>query len=189
MKEVSDMGEQPIQVSGKQADEVLLGKITSTFGIKGWVKVYSYTDPMENLLQYSHWHVLLRGQRQVIRKLDGRIHGKGLVARLDGVDTPEAAQLLAGAEILLQRSELPALAEGDYYWNQLIGLQVVNQQGQFYGEVDYLMETGANDVLVVKPCNGSLDRQERLIPWRVPQVVRKVDLAAGRIEVDWDADF
>lgn len=183
------MGEQPNQASSKQDDEVLLGKITSTFGIKGWVKVYSYTDPMENLLQYSHWQILLRGQRQVIRKLDGRVHGKGLVARLDGVDTPEAAQLLAGAEILLHRSKLPNLPEGDYYWNQLAGLQVVNTEGQLYGEVDYLMETGANDVLVVKPCQGSLDRQERLIPWRMPQVVRRVDLVAGLIEVDWDADF
>ncbi|SFX29359.1 ribosome maturation factor RimM [Marinospirillum alkaliphilum] len=176
-------------VESRQGDEILLGKITSIFGVKGWVKVYSYTDPMENLLKYSSWQVLHNGQRRNFRKLDGKRHGKGLIARLEGIETPEAARLLAGAEILLSRSELPDLPQGEYYWSQLVGLDVYNQQGQFYGKVDYLLETGANDVLVVKPCTGSLDQEDRLIPWRMPEVVRQVDLEAGRLEVDWDADF
>lgn len=172
-----------------QADELLLGKITSVFGIKGWVKVYSYTDPMENLLDYSEWVLRHQGQALSVKKTDGRRQGKGLVAKLEGYDTPEAARLLAGAEIRLPQSQLPALPEGEYYWSQLIGLDVFNQQGQWYGCVDYLMETGANDVLVVKPVKGSLDRQERLIPWLLPEVVRQVDLAGKRLEVHWDADF
>lgn len=172
-----------------KAELIVLGKVTSVFGIKGWVKVYSYTDPMENLLAYPKWQLRLQGQSRFIRKLDGRKHGKGLVAKLEGVDTPEDARLLSGAEILLSRAELPKLPEGDYYWSQLIGLTVVNLQGQVFGKVSNLLETGANDVLVVKGCQGSIDQQERLIPWLLPDVVRQVNLETAQIEVDWDADF
>jgi len=173
--------------SGKS--EVLLGRITSVFGIKGWVKVYSYTEPMENLLDYPVWTLRHQGKTLTVIKTDGRKQGKGLVAKLKGYDTPEAAKLLAGAEICLPEEALPPLAEGEYYWNQLLGLQVFNTQGQLYGKVDYLLETGANDVLVVKPSEGSLDKQERLIPWLLPDVIRQVNLESGILEVDWDADF
>lgn len=172
-----------------KAELIVLGKITSVFGIKGWVKVYSYTDPMENLLVYSQWQLRLNGQSKLVRQLDGRKHGKGLIAKLEGVDTPEEARLLSGAEILLSKDKLPKLPEGDYYWSQLIGLKVVNLAGQLFGEVSSLLETGANDVLVVKACPGSLDQQERLIPWLLPDVVRQVNLETAQIEVDWDADF
>ncbi len=172
-----------------EKDEVLLGKITSIFGIKGWVKVYSYTDPMENLLAYPQWILRHQGKTFTVKKADGRRQGKGLVAKLEGYSTPEEAKTLAGAQILLEKKELPDLPAGEFYWNQLIGLQVVNCQGQLYGRVDYLMETGANDVLVVKPIKGSLDRQERLIPWLQPEVIKQVDLESGILSVDWDADF
>lgn len=179
---------QPIAEENK-AELIVLGKITSVFGIKGWVKVYSYTDPMENLLSYSQWQLKHNGQSKLIRQLDGRRHGKGLVAKLEGVETPEDARLLAGAEILLSKAKLPKLPEGEYYWSQLIGLQVINLDGQLYGKVSNLLETGANDVLVVKACQGSLDKQERLIPWLLPDVVRQVNLETAQIIVDWDADF
>ncbi|WP_051610608.1 ribosome maturation factor RimM [Marinospirillum insulare] len=172
-----------------KAELIVLGKITSVFGIKGWVKVYSYTDPMENLLKYSEWQLKHNGQSKRVRQLDGRKHGKGLIAKIEGVNTPEEARLLSGAEILLSKAKLPELPEGDYYWNQLIGLQVVNLAGQLYGKVSSLLETGANDVLVVKACSGSLDQQERLIPWLLPEVVQEVNLETAQIKVDWDADF
>lgn len=172
-----------------KAELIVLGKITSVFGIKGWVKVYSYTDPMENLLAYPKWQLRLHGQTKFLRQLDGRKHGKGLIAKLEGVDTPEAARLLSGAEIMLSRAELPELDEGDYYWSQLIGLKVVDLEGKLFGKVSSLLETGANDVLVVKGCQGSIDQQERLIPWLLPDVIRQVNLETAQIEVDWDADF
>lgn len=168
---------------------ITLGKLTSVFGIKGWVKVYSYTDPMENLLRYPQWQLRLQGKLTTIRQLEGRKHGKGLIAKLEGVDTPEAARLLAGAEILVGAEELPELPAGEYYWSQLLGLQVVNQHKQLLGRVHSLLETGANDVLVVRPCPGSLDQQERLLPWLLPEVILEVDLSAAQIRVDWDADF
>lgn len=178
-----------LMAEADKAELIVLGKITSVFGIKGWVKVYSYTDPMENLLAYPKWQLRLQGNSKFVRKLDGRRHGKGLVAKLEGVDTPEEARLLAGAEILLSKAELPRLPEGDYYWSQLIGLTVVNLQGQVFGKVSSLLETGANDVLVVKACSGSFDQQERLIPWLLPDVICQVNLETAQIKVDWDADF
>ncbi|WP_114417583.1 ribosome maturation factor RimM [Marinospirillum perlucidum] len=169
--------------------EVLLGRITSVFGIKGWVKVYSYTEPMENLLEYPEWILWHQGKSFSVTRTGGRKQGKGLVAKIKGYDTPEEAKLLAGAEIRLPEEALPPLPEGEYYWNQLIGLQVYNSEGQLYGKVNHLLETGANDVLIVKPCKGSLDSQERLIPWLLPEVVKQVDLESGVLQVDWDADF
>ncbi|WP_416886086.1 ribosome maturation factor RimM [Marinospirillum sp.] len=169
--------------------DLLLGKITSVFGIKGWVKVFSYTEPMENLLQYSHWVLTQQGEERTYKKLDGRRQGKGLVAKLQGIDTPEAAQLLAGAEIRISSETLPALPEGEFYWFQLQGLEVFNQEQKKLGKIDHLMETGANDVLVLKPCEGSIDQQERLVPYLVPSVVLDIDLEAGTMQVDWDADF
>lgn len=172
-----------------ESGEVLLGRITSVFGIKGWVKVYSYTEPMENLLKYPEWTLRHQGKTFSVTKTGGRRQGKGLVAKLKGYETPEEARQLAGAEIRLPEEALPALPEGEYYWNQLIGLQVYNSAGQLYGKVDYLLETGANDVLVVKPSAGSLDQQERLIPWLLPDVIKQVNLESGVLKVDWDADF
>lgn len=171
------------------AGEIQLGKITSIFGIKGWVKVYSYTDPMENLVEYPEWTLRHQDKTFQVQVTDGRKQGKGLIAKLKGYDTPEQARLLAGAVIYLQEKDLPELPEGEYYWNQLIGLKVINLQGLIFGKVDYLLETGANDVLVVKPLAESPDQEERLIPWLIPDVIKRVDLDAGILEVDWDADF
>src|SRR5690606_6213823 len=104
-------------------------------------------------------------------------------------DTPEDIRLLTGLELMVPLSELPHLEGEDYYWHQLIGLQVQNTSGVMLGRVDSLLETGANDVLVVKPCEGSVDRHQRLLPWLPDQVVIKVDLESRQILVDWEADY
>lgn len=169
-------------------DLIVLGKITSVHGVRGEVKVYSFTDPIDNLLDYRHW-TLRRGDeiRQV--ELDrGRLQGKLLVAKLKGLDDREEARTFADFEICVPRSLLPQLAEGEYYWYQLEGLKVINQVGQLLGRIDHLLETGANDVMVVKPCAGSLDDRERLLPY-TEQCVLEIDLDAGEMRVDWDADF
>lgn len=169
-------------------DLVVLGKIVSVHGVRGEVKVYSYTDPIDNLLDYRRW-TLKRGEEvRQAELVTGRLQGNVLVAKLRGLDDREEARSLADFEISIPRSELPALEEGEYYWHQLIGLNVVNQAEQWLGRVDHLLETGANDVLVVRPCDGSLDDRERLLPY-TDQCVLAVDLATGAIQVDWDADF
>ncbi len=173
---------------------LIVGKITGCYGIKGWVKVHSYTEPQENFLRYGGWVLKRRpggGTREPIEFDAGRRHGKGLVAHIRGVDDRTLAESYRGLEVVVPGDSLPALEEGDFYWHQLEGLAVwcSTDAGQvLLGEVGYLIDTGANDVLVVKAGAGSIDDQERLIPYLPGDVVTRVDLEAGRLEVDWFVD-
>jgi 16S rRNA processing protein RimM len=173
----------------KPADDLMvIGKIVSVHGVRGEVKVFSFTDPIENLLEYKTWTLRHEGKTRQVEMISGRSQNKVLVAKLKGLDDREEARLLAGYEICVARSLLPDLTDGDYYWYQLEGLQVINGEGQVLGKVDHLLETGANDVMVVKPCAGSLDDRERLLPY-TDDCVQAIDLDAGIMRVEWDADF
>lgn len=169
-------------------DLIVLGKITSVHGVRGEVKIYSFTDPIDNLLDYSQWTLRRDGEVKQVELVSGRLQGKVLVAKLKGLDDREVARTFAGFDICVPRALLPDLAEDEFYWYQLEGLKVIDQLGQLLGKINHLLETGANDVMVVKPCAGSLDDRERLLPYTA-QCVLKVDLAAGEMQVDWDADF
>ncbi len=173
----------PLPAKQSQADQwVRLGRISGVFGVRGWVKVHSDTVPPDNILRYRRWH-LERGDRWEARKLvDGRRHGKGIVARLDGCDDRDQAALLVGVNVAVPRDELPAAAEGEYYWADLEGLRVCTLDGLELGRIDHLFETGSNDVMVVKG-----DR-ERLLPF-TDTVVCEVDLPNGLLIVDWDPGF
>lgn len=161
---------------------VHFGRITGLFGIQGWVKVFSHARPRETIIDYSPWLVkTAEGLREMVVE-DGRAQGKGVVVKLAGVDDRDQASQLIGADIEIKLSQLPPPSKGEYYWAQLVGLEVVTLAGQSLGKVDHLVETGANDVLVVR--NG----KERWLP-ATASVIRKVDLEAGVIRVDWDADF
>lgn len=167
---------------------VVLGKIVSVHGIRGEVKVYSFTDPLDNLLDYRRWTLRRGNEVRQAELVQGRVQGNVLVAKLKGLDDREIARTFAEFEILVPRSELPVLDDGEFYWSQLEGLKVIDQNGQLFGILDHMLETGANDVMVVKPCAGSLDDRERLLPY-TDQCVQAVDLEAGEMRVDWDADF
>ena len=169
-------------------DLIVLGKITSVHGVRGEVKIYSFTDPIDNLLDYTAWTLKRDGEVKQVELVSGRLQGKILVAKLKGLDDREVARTFAGFDICVPRALLPDLDDGEYYWHQLEGLKVIDLQGQLLGRIDHLLETGSNDVMVVKPCPGSLDDRERLLPY-TEQCVQKVDLAAGEMRVDWDADF
>lgn len=169
-------------------DLIVLGKIVSVHGVRGEVKIYSFTDPLDNLLDYSRWTLKRDGEVRQVELISGRLQNKVLVAKLKGLDDREEARTLAGFDICVPRSLLPDLIDGEYYWYQLEGLKVIDQAGQLLGRIDHLFETGANDVMVVKPCAGSLDDRERLLPY-TEQCVLTVDLTAGEMQVDWDADF
>jgi 16S rRNA processing protein RimM len=169
-------------------DLVVLGKIVSVHGVKGDVKVYSFTDPIDNVLDYPRWTLKRDNEVKQVELVSGRLQGKVVVAKLKGLDDREVARSFAGFEILVPRGELPELAPGEFYWSQLVGLKVIDQVGQLLGMIDQLFETGANDVMVVKPCTGSLDQRERLLPY-TEQCVLSIDLAAGEMRVDWDAGF
>ncbi|MCC5794424.1 MAG: ribosome maturation factor RimM [Chromatiales bacterium] len=165
----------------EQRPAVPLGRISGVFGVRGWVKVFSWTRPRENILAYPRWQLELPdGRRETLRLLDGRQQGRGLVARLEGCSDADEAMCLVGAGISVAREELPPAGPGQYYWSDLEGLAVETTTGTGLGQVDSLIETGANDVLVV------IGDRRRLIPFVHGQVVREVDLAAGRLVVDWD---
>lgn len=162
---------------------VQVGRIVGVFGVHGWVKVHSYTQPRENLLRYQPWW--LNGLHGLEERtvLDSQAHGKGLVALLNGCPNPEKARLWVGCSISVPREVLPPTEEGEYYWTDLLGLEVWTLQNIRLGVISDWIETGANDVLVV------VGDRERLIPYLPEQVVRKVDLIGKRVLVDWDPEF
>jgi len=176
-------------------DMLAAGRITGCYGVKGWVKVHSFTEDAVNLLQYPAWWLQTReGIRPVVLD-EGRVSGKGLVVHVAGVDDRDMAESLRGQILLVRREELPELADEDYYWHQLENLDVWcrdadkgNDDEVLLGKVHHLIETGANDVLVVQPCEGSIDERERLIPYLPESVVRQVALEAGKMSVDWFID-
>lgn len=160
-----------------------MGRVSGAYGVRGWLRVRSDCEPAEQLLGYSPWQLkTAEGWRSHVLE-GGKSHGAGLVVKLAEVDDREDARALAGADIAVDRSQLPALEEGEHYWSDLIGLAVVTVNGEALGRVTGLLATGANDVLVVAG-----DR-ERLVPFIDGQVVVEVDCRAGRIEVDWDPAF
>jgi 16S rRNA processing protein RimM len=163
---------------------VVVGSIVGLYGVRGWVRVMSHTQPRENILQYGHWHLRQGADWRPVEVAAGQSHGKGLVVSLRECSDRDQARSLIGADIAVPRAELPAPAEGEYYWADLMGLRVETTEGQPLGKVDHLLETGANDVLVVQG-----EDRERLIPFLPEQVIKRVDLGAGVIEVDWDPDF
>ena len=170
-------------------NQVVLGKIGKSHGIKGWVKLHSYTTPPENILEYLELQIAPAGSQRTLSITDSKMQNNNLLVHFDGVDQPEDAQQLTGEEVWVAETELPDLEEGEYYWHELEGMLVVNQQDLLLGEVSRLMETGANDVLVVSPTDASTDNRERLIPYLKEQVVKEVNKEANRILVDWDASF
>ena len=159
------------------ADDLLtVGKITGHFGVQGGVKVFSYTQPMENITSYTDWYV---GER-LYKGINAKKHGKTIIAMLPEINSRELAEALVGQMVAIDRQQLSALNNDDYYWHQLIGLAVVDKQGCQFGMVDSLFETGANDVMVVKQ-----DDEEMLIPYLWGKTVLNVDLDKGQICVDW----
>jgi 16S rRNA processing protein RimM len=163
---------------------VLLGKVVGVHGVRGELKLESYTEPRTQIFRYSPWRMRSAAGEKTIDAGRGRAQGKGIVAELPGVDGRDAAMALVGTEIWVARSALPKAKPGEYYWCDLEGLEVVTVEGTSLGKVSHLVATGANDVLVVNDAE-----RERLIPFLVGRFVTAVDLEGGRITVDWDPDF
>ena len=159
-----------------------MGRIAAPFGVKGWVKVQSFAEDPATLSEYASWRIGIGRQHRQYSVEAMQDHGRGWVAKLVGIDDRDAAFALRGQEISVAKSSLPPPADGEYFWSDLIGLAAVNREGVVLGTVDSLLETGAHDLLVVK------GEREHLIPF-IAQFVGTVDLAAGRIEVDWGEDY
>lgn len=162
---------------------ITLGKVSGVFGVKGWVKVFSYTEQREGILDYNPWFLKLGGEWKAFSLQSGQVQGKGIIASLEGVVQREQAEALVGCSIAIPRGQLQELRKGEYYWADLEGMKVVTVDGVELGSVDALFETGSNDVLVVRG-----DR-ERLVPWIMGDVIRSVSVEDKHILVAWDPDF
>jgi 16S rRNA processing protein RimM len=159
--------------------QVIVGQIRGLYGVRGWVKVYSFTDPITNLINYSPWFV----NQKILVVSQAKAHGKGIIAQFESINDRDEAASLLGAEIAIDREQLPTTAIDEFYWHDLIGLTVINHEGITLGKVDSLIATGANDVLVV---SGEC---ERLIPFVINHVILEVNLVQALMRVNWDADF
>ncbi len=167
----------------------VLAKIGKTHGIKGWVRVISFTSPAENIFEYSRFIASQGHETRQIEIDQYKSQAAGILGHIKGVDTPEQAKALAGMTLSVNVADLPELNPDEIYWYQLEGLAVINQHDQLLGVVSSLLETGANDVLIVKPSKESIDERERLIPFRREATVSEVDIGSGTLRVIWDADY
>ena len=165
------------------ARRVVMGRIRGPHGVKGWLRVQPFTEARESLLDYPLWMLGGGDDWRDYRLQRGSPHGSGLLVSLAGVADRDAAQVLAGSDVAVWRDELPGLKAGEFYWSDLEGLAVVTGDGVHLGVVERLFETGANDVVVVA------GERERLIPFIMDDVVCRIDLEAGVMEVNWDPDF
>ena len=169
--------------SGLNDEPIIMGRLAGPYGTRGWVRVVSYTEVPHNLAEYTPWY-LRQGDRWVPTEVvEVQHHTKGLLVRIADCEDRNKAAELAGVEIGVYRGQLPAAAADEYYWDELIGMRVVTVEGHLLGTVDHLIETGANDVLVV------VGERERLIPFIRESVIRQIDRDERTIRVDWDPEF
>jgi len=175
-------------MSSERDGLTVIGRLTSVFGVRGWVKVHAYGDSPEQIFDYLPWRLPVGGGWRELEIDEWRRHGAGLVVHIRGVDDRDVAAGLCQQDVWGDLTDLPELAKGDYYWRELIGLRAVTAGGVDLGCISSLLETGANDVLVVAPDEQSSDDRERLLPYS-DKVVLAVDLEAGTMRVEWDPEF
>ncbi|EOD56775.1 ribosome maturation factor RimM [Aeromonas molluscorum] len=169
---------------------IVLGTLGTVYGIKGWLKVNSFTDVAEAIFDYKPWLIHQNGEWRELKVSAWKRHNKGLICKLDGIDVREDALALTNVEIGVPADQLPDLPDGEFYWRDLIGCSVMTTKGYDLGKVTELMETGSNDVLVVEAnVKDAFGAKERLIPFLEEQVIKNIDLTARTIEVDWDPGF
>lgn len=169
--------------SEAKSEWVIIGRFSGLYGVRGWLKIFSYTQPREQMMQYNPWWVQRAGHWQPLEVEQGRTQGKGVVVKCAGIADRDSAAQLLGQDIAVRRDQFADLEPGEYYWTDLEGLRVLTLDGRELGQVDHLFDTGAHAVVVVR------GERERLIPFVQGQVIRKIDLVAGTMEVDWDPDF
>ncbi|ROR13123.1 ribosome maturation factor RimM [Erwinia sp. JUb26] len=171
------------------ANPLILGKMGSAYGIRGWLKVFSSTEDAESIFDYQPWFIQRAGQWQHVELESWKRHNQDMIIKVKGIDDRDAAGLLTNCEIVVDSEQLPEL-DGEYYWKDLMGCQVVTTEGYELGKVIDMMETGSNDVMVVKAnLKDAFGVQERLIPFLDEQVIKNVDLTTRSIKVDWDPGF
>lgn len=165
------------------SDWVIVGRFGRPHGIKGFVNIISFTEPRDNIFYYTDWHARIQKKWLPIKLLQTEVGNTLLLARVEGYQVREQVACLTNIDIAVSRVQLKALQPGEYYWHQLVGMKVVDQQGKLFGMVTEILPTGANDVLIVT------GEKRHLIPYLPGQVVLEVNDNQRVITVDWDADF
>ena len=163
---------------------IQVGKVHGAFGVRGEVKLESFTEPRSAIFRYQPW--VLRDARGIERECEGakgRETPKGVVATLPGVEDRDGAEAPRGLDVFVPREALPPPKPGEYYWVDLEGLRVRNVEGVDFGVVSHLFSTGANDVLVAQ------GERERMIPFVLPDYIVSIDFDASLVTVDWDPEF
>ena len=180
-------------MDGPLEDWIEVGRVTGFFGIRGWLKIHSFTEPRANIFDYDPWYLQSPDAFQDLpaacHVVSGKNQGRGLIVKLAGCDDRNSAEKWLQARILVVKTQLPQLEKGEFYWYQLEGLKVINQSDACFGTVDHLIRTGANDVLVIHPDEASIDARERLIPLVFEDIVMEVDLTQRFIKVAWETDY
>ena len=198
-KDQAPIKDQISEVDQTKIERILVGQVVGVFGIKGWVKIKSFTQPEENIVNYRPWWLKTKHGLKCFEPDEYKLRSQGLIVHFKDYDNREATDSLIKAKIEIEQKLLPQLGVGDYYWHQLIGLSVISvhpsalsgsvESGYILGRVSKMLETGANDVLVVQGDEASLDLKERLIPYVPDQYVIDIDIDLGVIRVNWDPEF
>ena len=162
---------------------IIIGKVSGIYGVSGWVRIHSYTRPKENIFSYSTWLIGHGEMWEASELIEGVVKGRDLLANLKAIKDRDVAKTKIGQDIAVYRYQMPELAEGEYYWCDLIQLEVVNLQGESLGKVTEIQETGANDVLVIS------GNQRHLVPLILDRYVIDIDHENARILVDWDPRY
>ncbi|HIQ16202.1 MAG TPA: ribosome maturation factor RimM [Leucothrix sp.] len=172
----------------QSTDYILLGNISGVHGLKGWLKIFSHTSPRLKITKYSQWFLKKSGEDWKEHKvLEGKEQGKNIIVRLEGVKDRNQVDTLIGSQIAIRKEQLEALSDGEYYWRDLIGIAVETKEGESLGRLDWIFNSGSNDVLVVK--DSDAEKKERMLPFLFDDVVLSIDLDNSLMIVDWDIEF
>ena len=164
--------------------KIYLGKITGAHGIKGWLKIQSFSSPPENILNYPQWIINNQGEEDFYSIEQGRKQNKKIVVKLENIDDRNTAESLINSKILILRSDLPKLSNENYYWSDLVGLSVLNSEEKVIGKIESLIETGANDVMVII----TLKDERILIPFVIHEIIKEVNVEQNYIKIDWSIE-
>ena len=164
--------------------KIYLGKITGVHGIKGWLKIQSFSSPPENILNYPSWIINNKGEEDYYSIEQGRKQNNKIVVKLEKIDDRNTAESLINSKIQILRSDLPKLSNENYYWSDLVGLSVLNSEETVIGKIESLIETGANDVMVII----TLKDERILIPFVMHEIIKEVNVELSYIKIDWSIE-
>ena len=164
--------------------KIYLGKITGAHGIKGWLKIQSFSSPPENILNYPSWIINNQGEEDFYSIEQGRKQNNKIVVKLEKIDDRNTAESLINSKIQILRSDLPKLSNENYYWSDLVGLSVLNSEEKVIGKIESLIETGANDVMVII----TLKDERILIPFVMHEIIKEVNVELNYIKIDWSIE-